>query len=368
MRVLQIITRVNRGGTAKWIEVLAEGLRESEIENYVAAGRVSKNELEDPVFTLIGGVSIDHLTNSINPLGDLKAFLETRRLIKRYQPDIVNTHTSKAGVIGRIATLSLFRNRPVLIHTFHGHLLYGYFNPWILKSIVWVEKILAKYTKVLIASGEVVRDELLAAGVGKLDQFVIAKPGISSPVFKNKSEARALLGIDSQSVVVGWLGRMVPIKRPDRVIELAKSNPGLTFVMAGGGELQDSIKLKAPLNVKVIGWSTPEIVWGASDIALLTSDNEAQPISLIEAGFAGLPSVALNVGAVAEVILDGFSGFVVEEIEGLSLAIRKLQNSTKLRKTLGENARTRITTEFNVSGFIDAHLNSYANALRLIEK
>ena len=123
MRILQIITRVNQGGTAKWIEVLAEGLRESGIENYVAAGRVSKNESEDPVFTLLGGISIEHLNNSINPLNDLKAFVETRRLIKQYQPDVLNTHTSKAGVIGRMAALSLFRNRPILIHTFHGHLL-----------------------------------------------------------------------------------------------------------------------------------------------------------------------------------------------------------------------------------------------------
>jgi glycosyltransferase involved in cell wall biosynthesis len=364
MRVLQVITRVNRGGTAKWIAVLATGLGESGVENCVAAGNVSNDESEDESFDLIHGVKIPHLSNSIHPLNDFKAFIEIRSLIKRYKPDILNTHTSKAGVLGRAAALSLIRNRPVLAHTFHGHLLYGYFNPWTLKTVILIEKTLAKFTQVLIASGEKVRDELLEVGVGELNQYVVVKPGIPSPNFMDRSEARRLIGIDSESVVVGWLGRMVSIKRPERVIEIAVEHKSTIFILAGSGELQDSISRAAPSNAKVIGWSSPEIVWAAADIALLTSDNEAQPISLVEAGYAGLPCVALNVGAVSEVVLDGLSGYLVDRPENLSAAIGRLENSRALRRNLGENARSQMVEQFSVEAFIRTHLFAYETTLR----
>jgi glycosyltransferase involved in cell wall biosynthesis len=241
--------------------------------------------------------------------------------------------------------------------------LYGYFGKLKVKVIVTIEKFLAQFSSLLIVSGERVRDELLEVGIGEKSKFVLIKPGIPALNFANKIETRKILGISSDAIVVGWLGRFTEIKHPERVLEIAAWAPNVFFLMGGDGELHELISQLAPPNVRLIGWTTPETLWGASDIAILTSDNEAQPISLVEAAMAGLPTIALNVGSIESVIADGETGFLVKNPREISERIIELVNKESLRSELGNRARIKMNKEFSEAQFIDSHLHSYEKAL-----
>ena len=363
MRVMQIITRVNRGGTARWIEVLTTGLAEHNIDSDLVAGIVQKDEIEDPAFEKFHGIRINGLGRNVSLFADLRALIEIRRKIVKHSPDVVNTHTSKAGALGRLAAFSLGRNRPAVVHTFHGHLLYGYFSPLKRKLLVLIERFLSHMTDIYISSGSIVRDDLIAAGVGTESEYIVVKPGIPDLIKVSRSEVRTKFEISESAVVVGWLGRMVEIKRPDRALEVARLNPEIIFLIAGDGELLQDLKVSAPTNVIFSGWSTPEEIWAASDIALLTSENEAQPISLVEAGYAGLPCVALGVGSVSEVIENGNTGYVAKDVNALSNYISELAVDLDKRTRFGENARKKMLQEFSVDAFISGHITAYERAL-----
>jgi glycosyltransferase involved in cell wall biosynthesis len=359
MRSIQLIARVNKGGTAGWLEVLINGLRASGEEAILLAGYVQKGELEDSCFDVLGGIRVQHLGRSISIWQDYLALLEIRRLIKLYKPTIINTHTAKAGVLGRIAALSLGRSSPIIIHTYHGHLLSGYFPKWKTALIILIEKLLAKKTKLILVSGMKVRDELIRVGIGDNSQYLIVKPGIKSFEKVNRKEIRKKLGLNESDFVVGWMGRLTDIKRPDRVTALARALPQFKFLVGGLGELEKKTKDSSPRNVKFLGWTSPSEIWGASDIALLTSENEAQPLSLIEAGFAGIPAVAEDVGSVSEVVLDGQTGFLANDFDSRRKAIVRLGADRLLVDKLGIGAKNWTTSEFTVESFISSHIKAY---------
>lgn len=363
MKILHIIARMNQGGTARWINTLVRGLREEGIEVFLAAGEVGINEKEDSTFGELGGIRIAGLGRSISPVSDLKAFLNTRRAIKKLGPEILCTHTAKAGVLGRLAAISLGRRRPYLVHTVHGHLLYGYFSPWKTQLVVLIERVLATRTDVIIAAGDKVRDELLAKRIGKREQYVVIRPGVDPLILIEKTVARRNLGIPQDSFVVGWLGRFERVKRPDRVIEIARELPEVQFLMGGDGSLLGTVSIEAPTNVKALGWTTPEILWGASDAALLTSENEAQPISLIEAGLAGLPSVAQNVGSVSEVLEDGLTGYLVRSNEEAIAHLREMKSHSEILKTMGAAAHDHVVHQFSVESFVLNHIKIYKDGI-----
>jgi glycosyltransferase involved in cell wall biosynthesis len=365
MKVMQIITRVNRGGTAKWLEVLSQGLTLNGHINLLVAGHVHKNEIEDPLFQRLGGIRVSNLGRSISLQSDIRAFVELRRIIKEHKPDLINTHTSKAGVLGRIAAMSILSGKPAVVHTYHGHLLYGYFGKLKIKIIIAIEKFLAQFSLVLIVSGERVRNELLDVGIGTKSKFVLIKPGIPALKFQNKIDSRKNFGVSPDAIVVGWLGRLTEIKRPERVLELADWNPEIVFLLGGDGELHKLMSEMAPPNVRVVGWTTPEMLWGASDIAILTSDNEAQPITLVEAAMAGLPTVALNVGSIGSVVANGETGFLVENLPEMSERIMVLANNELLRSEMGVRAVEKMNNEFSVVNFVSGHIQTYKQALRL---
>jgi glycosyltransferase involved in cell wall biosynthesis len=368
MKVLQIITRMNQGGTARWLTTLESGLHDKGIENSIAAGGVQMGEVEDQHFAQISSIRLKHLGRAVSPLKDLKAFFELRSLIKAYQPDLVNTHTSKAGTLGRIAVSTILRNKPIIIHTYHGHLLYGYFKPWKVYLVVRVEKFLAKFTQVLIVSGEKVKNELIEAGIGKPAQYTVLNPGIDTPKFITRVEARTILGIETNSFVIGWLGRITKIKRPELFLDLAKKNPKFIFLMGGDGEMLNEIKNQSPRNLLTVGWSNPELIWGASDIAILTSENEAQPISLVEAGSAGLPLIAFNVGSINGVIANNENGYLVTTMDEMSQAINSLYDSGVIREMFGAAGKRKMMTEFGVEGFINSHIKVYKESIKNFPK
>lgn len=358
-----MIARFNQGGTASWLVTLIEGQRACGDSVWLLAGDVQNSEKQDPKFSILNGIRIPKLGRKISIINDLVAMIFIRRQLKVLKPDVVNTHTAKAGMVGRVAAWSLGKNRPRIVHTYHGHVLYGYFGRFSSFVFNGIEKILAIITDLILVSGVKVKTELLQAGIGQDVQYIVVRPGVAQVDILNKSDAKTFFSISDEQIVVGWLGRIAQIKRPDRMIELALEFPNLTFLVGGDGALFDQIKNETPNNMRLVGWTTPSLLWSATDIALLTSDNEAQPISLIEAASHKLPLIGEDVGSVSEVIKDGVSGFLTKNQEQRTKAILELSSQPVLRAKMGEMAFKDFQDLFSVGQFIDSHRKAYEQAV-----
>jgi len=365
VKIDHFITRFNRGGTARWLTALILETKAIDVYQGLYAGYVERNEVEDSNFSRLNGKHLKGLERSPNFYREIVSFLKIRKVIKNSNADVINTHTSKAGVVGRLAALSLGKTRPALVHTFHGHLLYGYFSPLKTKIFTLIESFLAKHTDILIAAGETVKNDLLDQNIGKISQFQVIDPGISNLTFKSRAMARETFKIQDSEVVVGWLGRLEKIKAPERVIEIALKFPKIRFLVGGEGLMKDVLTQFAPENVTFLGWIEPELFWPACDIALLTSLNEAQPISAIEASKCGLPLVAENVGSVSEVVLEGKTGFLTKSKEERIWAISNLVESSELRQKFGFSAKTYVDEKYSLEQFTAKHVEVFTRAIKI---
>ena len=363
MKVLHIITRMNQGGTSRWLEGLSNQLISAGWDSVVIAGEVDKNEVEDDCFQALHGTRVQTLGKGKGPINDLRSFIELRKLIKNHRPDVLNTHTSKAGVLGRAAAFTIPNNKAKVIHTYHGHLLYGYFSKPVSFLINVVEKLMSLVTDHFIVAGKSVRDQLIEAGIGNEKMYSVIYPGVDIAINSNSRKARNQFGIDDGAFVVGWMGRFEKIKSPIRVVELARCFPNVIFLMAGSGSLFEEIKLSAPSNLLLPGWSEAQQIWSASDVALLTSENEALPIALIESGLFGIPSIAENVGSVSEVVIHEISGFLCNTLEQRVNALNTLHSNTALRSQMGENAKKHCSKSFSVKKFGEDHCRVYLGRL-----
>ena len=360
MKVVHVIARVNRGGTAEWLRNLIIPMRESGHEHILLAGDVEENELEDLLFEEVSGIRIKNLKRSISIVPDFLAILKVRKILKIESPNILNTHTAKGGLIGRTAAIGLGIK---VVHTYHGHLIYGYFSKNKAKIFLQIEKILARVTIKFIAVGSQVKIDLIKRGIGSEEEFKVIRPGLPMLSFSTISEAKQKFGIDPDKKCVGWLGRMTSIKRPDRLVELARSNPELLFLAGGDGELLSTLAANCPDNLKFLGWVSPEQFWPACDIAILTSDNEGLPTSLIEAAQFGLPIVALNVGSVSDIVIDGKTGILAEKPDQLQDKLNILINSRDMQELFSVNAKAHILSNFNLKNFLRDHLEVYEGLL-----
>lgn len=180
----------------------------------------------------------------------------------------------------------------------------------------------------------------------------------------DKTQARKSLGLSTEGVLFGWMARMAEVKNPFLLLEIARQLPQVSFVMAGGGNLLEEIKIKAPKNVTVIGWADAATFWSAVDCAISTSDNEGMPIALIEAQLAGVPVIATNVGSNREIIKDGVTGkLTTQNLDKLIAAINMLTSDSKLMHLMGETASKRARQEFTIKNMIDRHKKAYTNLI-----
>jgi len=238
VKVMQIIARMNVGGPAVIVAELMRGLDKSAFEQILVTGYCDENESDylDTVATDIKATRIAGLGRSVSLIADLKAFFGLVSLIRKYKPDVIHTHTAKAGVLGRLASLLAGRGA-VRVHTFHGHLLHGYFNLVITKSVILIEKFFAARTSVLIAIGSKVKDDLIAAGIGRADKYRVFFPGLPAPKSYSKVGAQQAIGISSEILYCTFVGRLTQIKRPDRLLDVAaeckKRGVDLRFLVAG---------------------------------------------------------------------------------------------------------------------------------------
>ena len=369
VKVMQIIARMNVGGPAVIVAELMRGLDKSAFEQILVTGYCDENESDylDTVATDIKAVRIAGLGRSVSLIADLKAFFGLVSLIRKYKPDVIHTHTAKAGVLGRLASLLAGRGA-VRVHTFHGHLLHGYFNFAITKIVILIEKFFAARTSVLIAIGSKVKDDLIAAGIGRADKYRVFFPGLPAPKSYSKVGAQQAIGISSEVLYCTFVGRLTQIKRPDRLLDVAaeckKRGVDLRFLVAGEGELFESSKARCEreqLNVTFFGWRNDiEQIFAASDLAILTSDNEGIPLTLIQAAQAGLPIVATDVGSISDIVINESNGYLTEtSAVAIADAIEKLVRDEQLRKLMGQAGKARATQYFSLERMVKDHSDLY---------
>jgi glycosyltransferase involved in cell wall biosynthesis len=369
MKVLQIIARMNVGGPAVIVADLMRGLDSSRFEQKLITGYCADNEADylETVATDVQATRIGGLGRSISPMADARAFLKLIALIRRENPDVIHTHTAKAGVLGRLAAI-LAGSKALKVHTFHGHLLHGYFAGWKIKLVITIEKYLAARTDILIAVGNQVKEDLLAAGIGERDQYKVFFPGLPTPTDFDRDSVRQAIGLDLEAIYCTFVGRLTQIKRPDRLLDVVAACQArglkLQFLVAGEGELFESSKARAveeKLPITFLGWrSDIDQLFAASDIAILTSDNEGIPLTLIQAAFAGIPIVAPRVGSIADIVIDGETGFLTSSQAGaMASALSALVTDEDLREELGSVGRAHAEKYFTLEKSLEDHASLY---------
>lgn len=353
-QVLHVIARMNVGGTARYVGELVEKIP----NNKLATGHVQGTEIEDPCLQKLDVLRIPHMGRKISPINDYRAWSELRKIIKDLKPVIVHTHTFKAGLIGRLVGGSHKR-----IHTFHGHLFDDQsFSLTEKKMITLAERYLARRTNLLISVGKKVGIELRAQGLGANQDWLSIPPGVKALPTIERFQARKALGLNSDGMLIGWMARMAEVKNPFLLLEIATQLPDINFVMAGGGDLLEKVRAKAPKNVAVIGWTDAATFWSAVDCAISTSDNEGMPVALIEAQLAGVPVIATNVGSNSEVVENGITGIVISNsLKELVNAVSKLVTNRALVSSMGQTSKVRATREFSLEKMIEAHRKAYSN-------
>lgn len=373
IRVMRIIARMNVGGPAVQVSGLMRGFNSDQFDHRLYTGYCAEDEADylDTVATDVKAVRIQGFGRRVSLGGDLKAFISLVNEIRDFKPHVIHTHTAKAGFLGRIASI-ISLQPSIRVHTFHGHLLNGYFGPFKRSLVVIAEKFLALFTHQLLAVGDKVRQDLLNAGIGTKDKFGLMPPGLAIGVLPDRQDSRNALTLPANSLQCAFIGRVTRIKRPDRfldvVSEIKKRGVNLDFFIVGDGELLDVCRERIKqedLPVTILGWqSYIERVLSAADMVVLTSDNEGTPLSLIQAGMAGLPVVTTNVGSVPEVVLDGVTGIVTGlDVQEIANALEKLVSDKALRTKLGTAAQEFTLSNFGVKRLVHDHEELYKKLL-----
>ncbi len=373
IKVVHIVTRMNTGGVAVLISELIQQINSSTFEVTLITGVCQEGEqdyIKDRGL-LLNEISISSMGRSLSPLKDLRAFLSVKRELRQIKPHIVHTHTSKAGLIGRIATKMACPNTRV-IHTFHGHLLEGYFSKLATFSLVLTERFLARLTDQFIFMGSEVKMQLLAVGIGKNSKYEVLFPGVDKKL-PNKNNAGVLALRDKlpSAIICTFVGRLSPIKRCDRIIKLAArkevQDAGIHFLLIGDGELRSELEESGyGLPIDFLGWQSNTEDWlEISDIALLFSDNEAVPLAMIEAGLAELPVVATNVGSMSDVVVDGVNGFLVPaELNLIAEKVLELAKNQDLRRQMGARGLVLASEKFSIATMIANHERIYSQLVQ----
>lgn len=369
IKVLRIITRMNIGGPAVQVSGLMQGMDKAVFNQELITGRCLNNEVDylESKLPNLEVTRIETLSRRVGIFSDISTLLFLIKKIRKFKPEIIHTHLAKAGVIGRVASL-LSGHKSIRIHTYHGHLLTGYFTGYKLAILIFVEKSLAKVTNHLVAVGEKVKEDLIEAGIGSSTKFSVVNPGVQIQPLPDRQKVLTKLNLDQEILYCAFIGRLTRIKRPDRMLEVARElksrNTNIHFIVAGGGELLaecENIALKEKLPVTFLGWQEDiEEVLAISDLVLLTSDNEGTPIALIQAGMAGIASVSTNVGSIAEVVVNNQTGLITDFlVANIADALEKLVSNSQLRMQYGQAASQFCLGKFHTEIMISNYSKLY---------
>ena len=377
MRLLHIITRLDRGGSAqntlltcrelsqKYDMVLAHGLS-CESKMTVWERHSVDRQIEEAQERGLKDIVIPSLVRRINPVQDLQAFFSLWRLLIKERPAIVHTHTYKAGILGCWA--AKMAGAPIIVHTPHGHVFFGHFSPLVTKFFMMIEKITTSIIDCVVALSEGERTDYIAFSVAQPEKIVKIHSGVEVTRFMKArfgiKEKRKSLGLNTKDLVVGTIGWLLRIKGPLYLLKameiIWQTNPGIQLVYVGKGDLEEGLKKEAYRigvsdKVTFLGWrdDIPEIMQ-VLDIFVLPSLNEGMGRVLVEAMAAGKPIVASDVGGIPDLVKDGQNGFLVKpgDVSDLSFAIKKLLDDKKMREEMGKKGRA-MAKDYSVEKMVD---------------
>jgi len=377
IKVLHLITRLDKGGSAENTLLTVLGLNKNRYEVLLARGPSTESqmslqermEVDRSIRAAqsagVGVITILGLWRRIAPPYDFLSFLEVLKIIRREKPKIVHTHTSKAGLIGRVA--AFMAKTPVILHTPHGHIFYGYFSKLTTYIFVLIERLLAKITDKIITLTNREGLDHIRFRIASPEKFITIHSGVDIQKFiTTKLEADTIkrsFGIEAESLVVGTVGRLVPIKGHKYLVEAApkilREVPNTKLVLVGNGYLRPQLEeLTYKLGVRnaflFLGWR-PDIpkIMGMFDLFALPSLNEGMGKVLVEAMASGKPIVASNAGGIPDLVMDGDNGLLVppKNSDQLAEAIIKLLKDDKRRMKMG-NRGEAIAKRYSVQSMV----------------
>lgn len=368
IKVLRIINRFNIGGPTYNATFLTRFL-DDEFETLLIGGLPEEGEADSLHIPHEYGVEpqiLEEMKRTPNFKSDKEAYRKIKEIIKEFQPDIVHTHASKAGALGRRAAFAC--KVPVVVHTFHGHVFHSYFNPLKTNIFKAIERRLARKSTGIIAISELQKEEL--SQVHKIcpaNKIKVIPLGFDLEKFRlnlveNRISVRAKYGIQDKEVAVAIVGRLAPIKNHDfflKLVEsiLSKGIENVKFFIVGDGELKNEIEEKCEeINAKfsekvfMTSWIKDIATFNAGmDIMCLTSDNEGTPVSLIEGQASSLPIISTDVGGVKDIVNEGVTGFVIPkgDLNQFTEKMASLIENEEIRKKMSQNGWNFVREKFH---------------------
>ena len=387
MKILRIIARLNVGGPARHVVWLTDAMRDGEFETTLIAGTVPEGEEDMSWFAERHGVSpryIKEMSRELSPK-DAVSLFKVYRTMLRERPDIVHTHTAKAGTVGRAAaflykwltpgTLVGRPRRVRVVHTFHGHVFHSYYGPAKTRVFIMIERVLARLAtdRIVTITAQQLDEINGQVGVGRAAQFDVIPLGIDLAAFEDdggtkRSAFRDELNAADDELLIGFVGRLTEIKNIPMFLEAAKmylespDAPPARFVVAGDGHLRGTLEAKAAEleiadRVRFVGnREDADVVYAGLDIVALTSLNEGTPLSLIEGMASHRPVVSTTVGGVVDLLgetREEHDGFTVRE-RGVSAASGDAAGFAKGLIYLAKNERLRFGLAENGRSFVNA--------------
>jgi glycosyltransferase involved in cell wall biosynthesis len=366
-----VITRLNIGGPAIQASAMPAALAPLGFDTALVHGRLGRGEGDMSYLVPPGTdtVFVPSLAREINPLNDLRALWALYGEMRRRQPRIVHTHMAKAGLLGRTAAMlyNLTRGqapRARIVHTYHGHVLEGYFGALKTWLFITLERWLAKGTDAIVAIAPAIRDELLNGyRIGRAEQYHVVPLGFALAPFAAvdaaaRAAARQALAIPPGAPVITTVGRLTAIKQQDWLLTVARMiaerRPDLIVLIAGDGELRQDLERQAAqlglaAQVRFLGWRRDlAALYAATDVFVLSSRNEGTPVALIEAMAAGVPGVSTDVGGVPTVIADDTMGIRVPlgDATAFAAGVLRLLDAPD-RAAIAARARAHVLKHFD---------------------
>ncbi len=391
VKILRIIARLNVGGPARHVALLNAGLEARGHRTLLVYGALDTGEasLEGPaVESGIPLVRVEDLGRHVRATSDLRAFIALLRLIFRERPDVVHTHTAKAGTLGRLAATVYNRTRrrdkrALVVHTFHGHVFEGYFSPFVNRLVRRTERTLSRLSDVIITISPRQRHDIVTRfAVAPAAKTVVVPLGLDLDQLlempDGAADLRAAIGASPTDVIVGYAGRMVPVKDlPTLIRAFAQAHtavPALRLVLAGDGPERPQAEALAREHgiaerLHFIGWvdDLPRF-YATLDIFALSSLNEGTPVAAIEAMAAARPVVATEVGGVPDVVEHDTTGVLVpsRDVAAFSAALVALARDRSRRVSMGLVGRERARTRYAHRRLVDDIEALYEQGLRAL--
>jgi glycosyltransferase involved in cell wall biosynthesis len=387
-KVLRIINRFNLGGPTYNATFLTRFI-EGDYETILIGGLPEKFETDSLHILQEYGVTpilLEEMKRIPNFKSDRKTYLKIKQIIKEFKPDIVHTHASKAGLLGRKAAFSC--RVPVVVHTFHGHVFHSYFGKFKTLIIKLIERRLAKKSSGIIAISDLQKKELTEIHrICPGNKIKVINLGFDLEKFNAKAKTerktvREKYNIQENEVAIAIIGRLTAIKNHDfffKVVKdvLQKGKLNVKFLVVGDGDLKDFVysnvkQINDKYGEKVIltSWIKDIATFNAGmDIICLTSDNEGTPVSLIEAQASEVVVITTNVGGVKDIVLDGESGFIIEkgDLKEYSKKLGYLIENDEIRRKMSQKGLSFVKDKFHYTRLVK-EMEMYYNELLLKAK